>query len=833
MSMKLRSDVVRALVPIVLVLVTGCQSGGGAMTAAQVNQAMRAKKYLDQMKVQEKDQDWAARFATARRLVEATPDGDMYGDARAFAIGAMEDYVDQVGASEELDAEAQRYYDDAMRVASELQRAQLDHLMALYYSSSGRNGLSLPFMMREMDYWQKADDAVQIMLVYDGIAAAYNDRGETALRDIYRDKALAVAREWFVIGERPPPGQAWVVYSDILNAKMSDIAAPGRADDILALWAEEEPIYEEYLEYDFKGPLNIAELLAISHDFERAQQFFDRAAELAETAWAEHPKLADRIRNEVVCIDGSIKARSERWREALTSLGECFEQRENRAFQLGIPEYRLAGLVHEKLGELDEAIAMYRAAIAQAETTRASFDVAQRTAFFRSIARDVYWGLIRCLTRKALEGGEERYFLQALQAAEQVRGRQLGELLDPQAESALSLSALSDLRRRLPADTAVLGYVLSDQEIVVLGFSRGDWVAALVPYEAAAFRERARRLAQKLADPGSSVQAIDDELAALGQLLLDPVARLLRDARVVVALPDGAVNLIPFDLLATPAPGAGPLISQRVVRLLPTLRLLEPAGDVAAHTAEAGLYAVADPLYDEAPAVAGLEPGELRSIAADSDYLGYFTPLPETLSEVKAIARLFAAGRVQIVSGRAATESAIKGADLTPYRYVHLATHGILGGEVPGVAEPALVLAREPGEDGFLTASEVEALRLDADLAVLSACKTGSGQYVTGEGVMGMSRAFLVAGSRSVLVSLWSVDSRATEELMVAFYRQLEGGLAAPEALRQAKLELRRSWLSGSAGARGLRVKRAGGDSVRVKDAAHPFYWSAFVLVGR
>jgi CHAT domain-containing protein len=130
------------------------------------------------------------------------------------------------------------------------------------------------------------------------------------------------------------------------------------------------------------------------------------------------------------------------------------------------------------------------------------------------------------------------------------------------------------------------------------------------------------------------------------------------------------------------------------------------------------------------------------------------------------------------------------------------------------VGEPALVLGRESGEDGFLTASEVGQLKLNASLAVLSACNTGSGEFVTGEGVMGMSRAFLAAGSRSVVVSLWPVASKQTERLMVEFYRQLRSGLPAAEALRAAKL-----------GALNQARKAKSNE-------AHPFYWAPFLLLG-
>ena len=124
------------------------------------------------------------------------------------------------------------------------------------------------------------------------------------------------------------------------------------------------------------------------------------------------------------------------------------------------------------------------------------------------------------------------------------------------------------------------------------------------------------------------------------------------------------------------------------------------------------------------------------------------------------------------------------------------------------------MLGSESAEDGFLTSSEVSLFKLDAELTVLSACNTGRGEVITGEGVMGMSRAFLAAGSRSVVVSLWPVASKQTELLMVDFYRKLRGGLPAAEALRAAKLEMV------------ARARKAGAPE------SHPFFWAPFILLG-
>ena len=293
--------------------------------------------------------------------------------------------------------------------------------------------------------------------------------------------------------------------------------------------------------------------------------------------------------------------------------------------------------------------------------------------------------------------------------------------------------------------------------------------------------------------------------------MLSPVAGVLQARAELIVLPDGVLNLIPFDLLSVDAGGYRPLAQTHRVRLAPSLRF---AGRPQQPPRVKGLLAVADPKYQQPAAIAGVARAELELATRGSRYLDYFKPLPETRTEAQAIGRLFGGLTVQTLLGEAATESAVKRMPLRSFSHLHFATHGILGEEVPGIGEPALVLAAEPNEDGFLTASEIAALKIDADLAVLSACNTGSGEYVTGEGVMGLSRAFLIAGSRAVVVSLWPVASQATERLMVAFYANLRTGQDVHEALRTAKLKLR-------------------DDAVRANSIEqHPMFWAPFVVFG-
>ena len=188
--------------------------------------------------------------------------------------------------------------------------------------------------------------------------------------------------------------------------------------------------------------------------------------------------------------------------------------------------------------------------------------------------------------------------------------------------------------------------------------------------------------------------------------------------------------------------------------------------------------------------------------------------LPCSRPEVLAIAQLFPSSTVLL--GRQAVKSRLlelsKRGELGQYAYLHFSAHGTLGDEAGPVRQPALVLARRPHHpeaDAFLTMDDVSHLKLNAEVAVLSACETGLGEQVHGEGVIGLPRAFLYAGARSVVVSLWEVNDQSTATLMQEFYTQMRRGRSRADALRAARQTLLRSSTS-----------------------AHPYYWAPFILVG-
>jgi tetratricopeptide (TPR) repeat protein len=280
--------------------------------------------------------------------------------------------------------------------------------------------------------------------------------------------------------------------------------------------------------------------------------------------------------------------------------------------------------------------------------------------------------------------------------------------------------------------------------------------------------------------------AIREEGARLAAALL-PLP-LPGGARRLIIVPDGPLHHLPFEALVrdgrylvqafevTVAPSASTLAGLRRDRRKPAPNAVAAFGDPA--------------------------------IGAGDDR---FPPLPHARREVERIAALFPPERAVLLTGDEATRKAILEASLDRYRYVHFAAHGWIDGRDLG--HSGLILStggREPA-GALLSVADIFSLRLGAEMVALSACRSGSGEIRGGEGIVGMARAFIDAGARSVLVSLWNVNDASTADLMERLYEGLAGGRPPSEALRAAKLEFIES-------DRPLR--------------RHPYRWAPFVLVG-
>jgi tetratricopeptide (TPR) repeat protein len=311
----------------------------------------------------------------------------------------------------------------------------------------------------------------------------------------------------------------------------------------------------------------------------------------------------------------------------------------------------------------------------------------------------------------------------------------------------------------------------------------------------------------------------------LYEMLLGPVEPLIKDKKHLIVVPSGALTALPFHLLVTQKPAvavppvnaprdlsayrdAAWLIKRQAVSVLPSVASLKALRMFARKdAAKSPLVGFGDPVFN---AEEENRPGaqDNRSVVATRSYtefwqgvdidrtmLGKALPrLPETAAELREVAKNLGAPESSIHLRADASESTVKRTALADYRVVYFATHGLVAGEIKGLAEPslALTLPKQPSDmdDGLLTASEVAQLKLNADWVVLSACNTIAGDKPGAEALSGLARAFFYAGARALLVSHWAVESNAAMRLTTSTFDILKSDpkLGRAEALRRATL---------------------------------------------
>jgi CHAT domain-containing protein len=272
----------------------------------------------------------------------------------------------------------------------------------------------------------------------------------------------------------------------------------------------------------------------------------------------------------------------------------------------------------------------------------------------------------------------------------------------------------------------------------------------------------------------------------------------------MVIVPHGVLHYVPFEVLTLQN---RLLIERHPVSYAPSLNALVHLRKTPANLAPFRVLAVGNPEIAGGDPSIRRQPDTTRPDTTRSiENLALLGPLPFAEQELHAIGRTFR-DRTRILTGASARESGLRTSDVSQYPVLHFATHGLVSDAQP--KRSGLVLAPESGEDGLLQMSEIYGLGLKANLVVLSACETALGREVTGEGLIGLSRAFFFAGARSVVATLWNLNDRFAAEFVQRFYRELNQGHSSEEALRRAKIAY-----------------------VHDPQYAHPFYWSSLVMLG-
>ena len=368
--------------------------------------------------------------------------------------------------------------------------------------------------------------------------------------------------------------------------------------------------------------------------------------------------------------------------------------------------------------------------------------------------------------------------------------------------------ALAKLRQDLKPDELLLEYVLDEPNSLCLSISRQSARVQQLP----AGREQIESLVQKFSDEIRSKSSALEASKQLYALLLKPVAEIATATRIII-VPDGLLHLVPFDTLRD-SDGQF-LLRSHVISYVPSGTILDVFRDTATRAvARRPFLGVGDVAYENQGGV-GRKLGTPHTLHGRierglANLSGIrLHDLPQTREEVEAIGRIVGKDAEILLSAKA-TESGFKREPLRDFRVLHLAVHGFADTQYP--ERSALVLGADPAssEDGLLQVREIIRLTLNAELTTLSACDSGVGKLQGQEGITNLVEAFLLAGSKSVVASLWSADDTFASALMERFYQHLAEGKDKSSALRDAKLDLLNQY----------------GEQVS------PFYWGAFVIAG-
>ncbi|HLE21470.1 MAG TPA: CHAT domain-containing tetratricopeptide repeat protein, partial [Vicinamibacteria bacterium] len=401
----------------------------------------------------------------------------------------------------------------------------------------------------------------------------------------------------------------------------------------------------------------------------------------------------------------------------------------------------------------------------------------------------------------------------------------------------------------LDSSTLMLSYFLGADRSFLWALTRTTLAVHVLPpreeietrvqtlYRLLAARERiqdetAKEYYQRVSD---SDREFWESASLLSTELLGPVVGELGTKRLVI-VGDGALHHFPFSALPIPAPAgdsdALPLIAEHEIVRLPSASTLVAlkARDLARPKPPKTVAILADPVFDrQDPRVETKDPGApvAKALPVSSSAWALTRALEDVgLGEGESVPRLLASqqeakGILSMVPpeeslaalGFDASRALATSGELTQYQVIHFATHGILNTKQPELSGIILSMVDEQGnpQDGFLRLHDIETLHLPANLVVLSACSSGLGKEVKGEGMIGLVRGFMSAGADRVLASYWNVDDEATAELMKRFYGNLfTRSLAPAAALREAQ---RSMW--------------------QEKRWRSPFYWAAFELQGQ
>jgi CHAT domain-containing protein/Flp pilus assembly protein TadD len=523
--------------------------------------------------------------------------------------------------------------------------------------------------------------------------------------------------------------------------------------------------------------------------------------------------------------------------ESCFGLGQCYEQKHNSVLALSFyrraieameamrdrisSEPLMIGFARNRFRPFDRAVHILADQYAQspsAEGLEQMLDLVERAkarAFLESVleARISSFGsdssilrerqqtisrniseLSSMLADPGLSGSEEQALKNELELEEEEYVRLNSEMRAsggaPDQAWRQNSRITEEIQRLLRQEDAVmLEYFLGDERSYLIMVSPSNVRLHLLPARGAierSLRAYLKLISDRTSDPRAgfgAAERIGRELLPLDQ------DEDLKKAKSIIVIPDGILHNLPFEALRVrDEAGSRYFVEDVAVSYCPSAAALAVLKNSRGRgNWKKGVLAIGAPRYDRKSSL---------------------PPLSFSKREVQDIAKSFGALGVDVLTGDAANESAVKQWPLKDYRIIHFACHGFLNESSPFRSALALSTADGSGDDGFLQMREIYGLNLSADLVVLSACQTAAGRLERSEGPMGLARPFFFAGARSVIASLWPINDKSTVTFMHDFYSDLVQGQPTVDALRNAKTKMLKSpW-------------------------THPYYWASFLLQG-
>jgi CHAT domain-containing protein/tetratricopeptide (TPR) repeat protein len=745
--------------------------------------------------------------------------------------------------------------------------------LADVYRAQGRTDEAEPLYGRALAVKEKAlgPDHPSVTQTLNNLALLYEDQGRYEEAEPLHRRALAVRER--VLG----PGHLDVAES--LNNIAALYLVQDRYAEAEPLQERALALGERVLgpDHPHVGSMlnNLAEVYAARGRPDEAERLHRRALANAERALGpDHPSVARSLTNLAALYDGQGRGREalaairrvaairERWDAAArgsgaeagpaVDLGQFLEvavigwraAERDRALRPAVLDEALRAFQRLQAGGTGRAVARVAARFAAGDDELARLVREREDA--AGLLRRIDGALVAVAGRPPAERdpalGEQLRgaFANVRAALDRLDGR-LARDFPAYAELASARPAgVQEIQALLAPDEALLAYAVMGERrpgeeydfVWLVRPDRAEWRRLdLAPGE---LEEAVRALRARL-DPalwaGGAPPRFDAALAhRLHAKLLPFEPALLAGVRHLLVVPDGPLESLPFAVLVRtpPEPGA----PYREVDWLPrtyATTTLPSVSSLRAMRRFAKPSRAAEPFRGIGdPALVGPESGArsadiarlLTRGLADPAQVRALPPLPETADELRTLARSLGAGEGSLLLRERATETAVKAGALSGARVVAFATHAGVAGELPGLAEPAVVLtppaAATEEDDGLLTASEAARLKLDADLVLLSACNTAAPDGTPGApGLSGLAKSFIYAGGRALLVSHWAVVSDAAQRLTSGMFAELarDPALGRAEALRRAEMAL---------------LDDPGGDPL----LAHPAAWAPFVVVG-